>query len=114
MRDFEDKIVEAIVRQWFEPKQQINEYGTVIYTATPATYVAAELLRSKQEDIVKAIVAKLDLKKLTTEVADNFYKKITSYDRWDTSTATEFQKLVSDKLATMMAEKIMAEQGKES
>jgi hypothetical protein len=110
MNNFEDKLVEAVVRQWFDPTTQVDQFGNTVYYAQPATKVAAELLRTKEGELVKAIVAKLDLKKLAQEAADIFFKRVVAYDRWDATQADSFQQLVSEKIATMMAEKIMAEQ----
>ena len=64
----------------------------------------------KEADIVAAVIAKLDMNKLTDEVAETFFDKVTSVSEWDRRGSEGFQKLVSDKLATMMAEKILADQ----
>ncbi|WP_285250232.1 hypothetical protein [Pseudarthrobacter sp. fls2-241-R2A-168] len=44
------------------------------------------------------------------EAADIFFKRTVNPERWDMTHADTFQKLVSEKVATMMAEKIMAKQ----
>jgi hypothetical protein len=111
--DFEQAIVDTIVREFFKANPGGNDStGNLYYLNSPATSVALALFEKRKDDILAAVTKELDVDALAKSISAKIVTGLTDRGWLGSYQGDQFtndlRKAVIDKVAASQAEALMA------